>query len=190
MENSTDDVVKRMTWLIQQFATITRHMSGPRNYFADFISRAHPLSTQEATINGLFHNLYMTVIASASQQLFLDNSNCSPTEAILYSLLAANHADNREAIVNSVNDDTKIHALTRAQKKKLTFEPTTFEPQSSEENQNPPYKDMETFHLPKGGKDVVDSSRWNEQLRQWKDEGEEVLQRWSQLVAKAHNNGH
>ena len=190
MENSTDNMVKRMTWFIQQFVTIIRHISGPRNYFADFISRTHPLSTQEATINGLFHNLYMTVIASASQQLFLDNSNCSPTEAILYSLLAANHADNREAIVNSVNADTKIHVLTRAQKKKLTFEPTTFEQQSSEKNEKPPYNEMETFHLPKGGKDVIESSRWNEQLRQWKDEGEEVLRRWNQLVAEAHNNGH
>ena len=57
MENSTDNMVTRMTWFIQQFVTVIKHISGPRNYFADFLSRTHPLSHEEASINVLFHTL-------------------------------------------------------------------------------------------------------------------------------------
>ena len=38
--------------------------------------------------------------------------------------------------------------------------------------------------------EVVNAELWSRQLQQWKDEGEQVTKSWSELVAKAHNNGH
>ena len=185
-------MVKRMTWFIQQFVTVIRHISGPRNYFADFISRTHPLSQEEATVNYLFHVLWMDSVTMASQHLLLDQSSCSPTDAVLYTLLAVNHTDNADAIVNqderlrlgsmfhSVTGD--LHVLTRSQAARVTAEDIDKEVDEAQRRA--------CSSCPKGGKEVMSADVWSQQLQQWKEEGEQVAKSWSELVAKAHNNGH
>ena len=201
MENATDNMVKRMTWFIQQFVTVIRHISGPRNYFADFLSRTHPLSQEQATINCLFHVLWMDSVAVAAQHLFIDQSSCSPTDAVLYTLLATNHTENSVAVVNQLSSitaeklnhtksvsfdvdsiDDSLHVITRSQATKVTASDIDKEIYEAQQRAS--------SSCPKGGKEVVNAELWNRQLQRWTNEGKEVLQNWTNACSKAHNNGH
>lgn len=142
MENSTNNMMKRMTsWFIQHLVTIIRHISGPRNHFADFISRAHPLSTQEATINHLLHNLHMTSIANASsRRVYL--------QPYWRGAILAPYCQSRQ----QRRSVSQLYSATHSQAKSVSFEPAT----SKVATQGIRYKSLSTS-LPKGGKAVVNS---------------------------------
>ena len=137
----------------------------------------------------------MDSIAVASQQLFIDQSSCSPTEATLYTLLADNHTDDEKAVVNQRDSvsvdatnaslDTQLHILTRSQSAKSFSTPASDVDAEIAEAQK-----RASTSCPKGGKETIANDQWNSQLRAWKDEGDRVTKNWTELVTKAHNNGH
>jgi len=57
----------------------------------------------------------MDSVATASQQLFIDGRNRSHIDAVLYTLLAANHTEDEEAVLNIFRHlDNQLNIMTRS----------------------------------------------------------------------------